>query len=144
MSTADASAACETIDDAARRLSREFAATGDMTAQIARLIEMGRGFPGLPEIDRNETTRIHGCQSQLWLTGERQGDVMTFGADSDSLVMRGLLAIIVPLYDRRRPADILNYLGGDADDLILALAPSRASGLRLLKRRISEAAERAL
>jgi cysteine desulfuration protein SufE len=132
------------IEVAAAAVMRDYASVGDMSAQIAALIDTGRGFVGLPDVDKNAETRIHGCQSQLWLKAERDGDVMRFGADSDSLVMRGLLAIVLQIYEGRRLDEILHYDPNSVDNLILTLAPSRASGLRSLKRRIIEATEAAL
>jgi cysteine desulfuration protein SufE len=132
-----------TIEADVAALTSKYAAIGDMSAQIAALIDTGRRFIGLPDADKNAATRIHGCQSQLWLKAEQNGDVICFGADSDSLVMRGLLAIILQVYDGRRPDEILQSDAQAVDDLILALAPSRSSGLRSLKRRVVEAAEAA-
>src|SRR3546814_3336823 len=83
--------ACNPIEAAARALTCEFAAAGDVSGQIARLIDMGRAFDGLPDGDKNAVTRIHGCQSQLWLKAQLNGPIMTFRADSGPLVMRGLL-----------------------------------------------------
>ncbi|WP_432768756.1 MAG: SufE family protein [Sphingopyxis sp.] len=144
MTEARAAPATDAIEAAAAGLTREFAAADDVSAQLARLIAMGRAFAGLPDSEKNAATRVHGCQSQLWLTAERSGEVMRFGADSDSLVMRGLLAAILQVYDGQSPDAILRHRGGAVDDLILTLAPSRASGLRSLKQRIRETTEATL
>jgi cysteine desulfuration protein SufE len=141
---ASADTASDPIEATATALVREFAAAGDMSAQIARLIDMGRAFDGLPNGDKNAVTRVHGCQSQLWLKAECRDGVMTFRADSDSLVMRGLLAVILEIYEGKRPDQIVRHGSAAVDNLILALAPSRASGLRSLKQRIRETAEAAL
>src|SRR3546814_14922160 len=67
-----------------------------------------------------------------------------FRAVSDSLVMRGLRAVILQMYEGKRPDQIVRHDSGAVDTLILTLAPSRASGLRSLKQRIRESAEAAL
>lgn len=138
MTGTDVVTATNAVDSAAAALTHEFAATGDMATQIARLIAMGRAFEGLPDSEKTADSRIHGCQSQLWLKAARSGEAMTFRADSDSLVMRGLLAVILQIYDGKRPDDILQHSPDIVDNLILTLAPSRASGLRSLKQRIRE------
>src|SRR3546814_18817632 len=61
---------------------------------------------------------------------------MTFRADSDSLVMRGLLAVILQIYEGKRRDQIVRHDSGAVDTLILTLAPRTASGLRSLKQRI--------
>src|SRR3546814_11956903 len=66
------------IEAAARALTCECAAAGDVAGQIARLIDMGRAFDGLPDGDKNAVTRIHGCQSQLWLKAQLNDQIMTF------------------------------------------------------------------
>ena len=144
MTEASTSPATDSIEAAAAGLTREFAAAGDISIQLARLIEMGRAFDGLPDSEKNAATRIHGCQSQLWLKAERSGKVMRFRADSDSLVMRGLLAAILQVYDGKSPDAILRHGAEAVDTLILTLAPSRASGLRSLKQRIRETTEATL
>src|SRR3546814_1762169 len=85
------------------------------------------------------------CSSDLlWLKAQLNGQIMTFRADSDSLVMRGLLAVILQIYEGKRPDQIVRHDSGAVETLILTLAPSRASGLRSLKQRIRESAEAAL
>src|SRR3546814_15987154 len=65
-------------------------------------------------------------------------------ADSDSLVMRGLLAVILQIYEGKRPDQLVRNDSGAVDTLILTLAPSRASGLRSLKQPIRASASTAL
>lgn len=144
MTRASADTAFDPIEADATALAREFAAAGDMASQVARLIAMGRAFDGLADGDKNAATRIHGCQSQLWLKAECRNEIMTFRADSDSLVMRGLLSLMLRIYEGKRPDQIVRHDSGAVDNLILTLAPSRASGLRSLKQRIRETAEAVL
>src|SRR3546814_6972772 len=103
-------------------LTGEFAAAGDVSGQIARLIDMGRAFDGLPDGDKNAVTRIHGCQSQLWLKAQLNGQIMTFRADSDSLVMRGLLAVILQIYEGKRPDQIVRHDTGAVDTMKIGRA----------------------
>ena len=66
------------------------------------LIDLGRKLPALPEAEKTEENRIHGCQSRVWVIAERkaapEGDVIEFLADSDSDIVKGLIAILRRVY----------------------------------------------
>lgn len=70
------------------------------------LIELGQALPPLADSDKNEATRVHGCVSQVWLVSERHGDLFAYRGESDAMIVRGLVAVLVALYSGRTPADI--------------------------------------
>jgi cysteine desulfuration protein SufE len=70
------------------------------------LIDLGKELPELPAELKTEETKVRGCTSQVWLVGERDGDVMRFRADSDSFIVRGLIVVLLTLYDRRTAAEV--------------------------------------
>jgi cysteine desulfuration protein SufE len=131
----------EDIRACADRVAAEFAEISSPAARTHHLLEKGRDYEGLPVADQSSDNFIHGCQSQLWIAGAREGNVIRLRAHSDSLLMRGLLSILVGLYDRRRPDEILAHIDHADDELLLALAPSRAGGLAAVRRRIRELAQ---
>lgn len=132
----------ETIPEAAARLEAELAALGDWSARLAYVRDLGRALDGLDAARRSEGNKVKGCQSQVWLVVERQRPRLRFAADSDALIMRGLLALVLRVFQDRRPDEILAHPAEVLDGLALAgsLAPGRANGLHLVVRRIRAAA----
>jgi cysteine desulfuration protein SufE len=98
------------------------------------LIDMGRKLPEFPDDKKTEANRLHGCQSQVWLTAELNDDRLHFRAISDSAIVSGLIAILMRVYDGRSPAEILVT----EPDFIAAiglhehLSPTRSNGLRAM------------
>jgi cysteine desulfuration protein SufE len=116
------------------------------------VIELGRSLPPFPDEARTEANKVQGCASQVWLIARTQpdgahGPVMTFVADSDAHIVRGLIAILLALYSGKPARDILSV---DAlalfDKLGLRenLTPQRSNGLRSMVERIRREANVAL
>ncbi|RYX80802.1 SufE family protein [bacterium] len=86
------------------------------------LIDMGRSMKPLTEADKTEENRVVGCQSNVWLVAnvEPQGgeNVLHFRADSDSTIVRGLIALLTTVYDGQNPRTILDF---DIDSLMQRL-----------------------
>ncbi|RYG64754.1 SufE family protein [bacterium] len=86
------------------------------------LIDMGKKLPPLPEDAKNEENRVHGCQSNVWMiaeaTEEGGNTKIEFIADSDSTIVRGLVAILRMVYSGQTPRDILEF---DIDGLMTKL-----------------------
>lgn len=134
--------AIETIRD-------DFAFLDDWEDRYRYVIELGGGLAPYPEHARDDTHKVPGCVSQVWLhTTRGAGDdpVLTFLGDSDAHIVRGLVAIMLALYSGRRASDILAI---DAEETLRALGldehltPQRANGLRSMVRRIRQEAESA-
>lgn len=134
----------ESIADVAARLETEFAALEDWGARVAHVLALGRALEGLPPDRRMDENKVKGCQSQVWLIidHDRQRGRLRLAADSDALVMRGLLALVLRLYGDRRPDEILDHPPDVLDRLALvpSLAPNRANGLHLVVKRIKAVA----
>ncbi len=129
-----------TIDD----IIDDFALIDDWEERYRYVIELGRALPELPDSARTEENRVRGCASQVWLetnvTKNANGaPVLTFRADSDAHIVRGLVSIILTLYSGRTAAEILvtdalatfEKLG-----LIEHLTPQRSNGVRSMVERI--------
>ncbi|KAA2244292.1 SufE family protein [Salinarimonas soli] len=130
--------------DVAAGLEREFAELGDWDARIARVLALGRALPALDPAFRTEDHKVKGCQSQVWLRVDHdpRSGRLRLAADSDALLMRGLLAVVLRLYDDRGPGEILAHPADVLDRLAVSqsLAPNRANGLHLVIKRIHAAA----
>lgn len=74
------------------------------------IIELGQGLAPLADAERNAENKVHGCASQVWLVTEGapggQDTVLTFRGDSDAMIVKGLIAIVLALYSGRAAADI--------------------------------------
>lgn len=111
------------------------------------LIDLGRSLPPFPEARRDEAHKVRGCASQVWLAataaiqdGRR---VIRFEGDSDAHIVKGLVALLLALYDGRTPAEIAAIDARAALaplDLDAHLTPQRSNGLAAMVRRIREIA----
>jgi cysteine desulfuration protein SufE len=129
-----------------------FAALDDWDDRYRYLIELGRELPALSEAAHNDTNKVQGCASQVWLdTTVRPngagGPVLTFEGDSDAHIVRGLIAILFAVYSGRTARDILVT---DAVKLFESmglrehLTPQRSNGFRSMVERIRSDARAAL
>jgi cysteine desulfuration protein SufE len=128
----------------------DFELLDDWEDRYRYLIELGRALPPLPEGEKNDTNKVRGCASQVWLSthnGTRNDEpVLHFEGDSDALIVRGLVAVALALFDNKTPSEIR---GTDAEavfdklDLRAHLTAQRSNGLRSLVERIRKEAEAA-
>ncbi len=71
------------------------------------LIDLGRQLPGVPDEIKTEAYRVHGCQSQVWMRGRIEDGRLRLEADSDAFIVRGLVAILLAIFDDHTPAEVL-------------------------------------
>lgn len=132
-------AAANPIEDTLAELIEDFEVLEDWEQRIAYVIDLGKGLAPLPDADRIEANKVSGCAAQVWLATERDGDRLTFRADSDSTISKGNVALLLRLYSGRAPADILAFDAKAALDrlgLPQALTRQRANGLNAMVGRI--------
>ena len=82
-------------------LIETFDALGDWESQCDYLIDLGDELPDFPAVARKEANRVHGCQSNVWLVADSKGSnppVIEIVADSDSMIVRGLIAVLLMAY----------------------------------------------
>ena len=131
------------IDDVLNELAEEFDLLGDWEGRIEYVIDLGRHLDPLPDAERIEANKVPGCAAQVWLTSGRDGDRLTFRADSDSAISKGNVALLLRLYSDRTPAEILSFDARAALDrlgLPQALTRQRANGLNSMVGRIRQEA----
>lgn len=111
------------------------------------VIELGKALPDLSDSFKTSENKVNGCASQVWLVshlGDGTDPVMTFDGDSDALIVRGLVAIVIAIYSGRRASEIAST---DAIEtfkqmgLMENLVSQRTNGLRSMIRRIRSEAE---
>ncbi len=115
------------------------------------MIELGRSLEPLPEAAHNESNRVRGCVSQVWIDREPRVDadgraIFHFRGDSDSHLVRGLVAIALALYSDRTPGEILETDAASTFrelGLEQHLTPQRSNGVRAMIERIRSDARQA-
>lgn len=75
--------------------------------RYGKIISMGRELPSFPEQDKEDKWLVKGCQSRLWLKPEFKNGKIIFSGDSDALISKGILALMIFFYSNRAPSDIL-------------------------------------
>jgi cysteine desulfuration protein SufE len=121
----------------------DFEFLDDWEDRYRYVIELGKALEPLPDADRTEANRVRGCASQVWLvTSHSKGagePVLHFAGDSDALIVRGLVAIAIALFDGKPASEVV---ATDADALFdrlglkAHLTAQRSNGLRSLVDRI--------
>ncbi|GAB5521900.1 MAG: SufE family protein [Rhodothermales bacterium] len=125
----------DTIADRTAEIVEEFALFDDWFGRYEHLIEQGRDLPEIEDEYKTEDYRIRGCQSQVWMRAEHtDGDTVHYKADSDALITRGLVALMIRVLDRQ-PADAivdadLGFL--DAIGMNEHLSSTRKNGLHAM------------
>lgn len=99
------------------------------------IIDLGKDLPGLPDALKTEDRFIHGCQSQVWVDHRLDPDSgrLQFVVDSDALIVRGLAAIVLAVYNEKTPQDVRDFdIEGYFErlDLLRHISPTRGNGLR--------------
>jgi cysteine desulfuration protein SufE len=127
-----------TIQDRADSVVEEFSYFDDWLGRYEYLIELGKQLPLIDAQYKTDEYRIKGCQSQVWLKPSVNDGLLHFEADSDALITKGLVALLVRVLDGESPADIL-----DADLSFLDrigmnehLSPTRKNGLSAMVAKI--------
>lgn len=92
-------------------LLEEFGYLHDWEERCDFLIDLGFELPPMPESDKTEANRVHGCQSMVWLTTEVKEvegqKVLEIKADSDALIVKGLIAVLLAIYHGKTPKEVL-------------------------------------
>ncbi|WP_025300800.1 SufE family protein [Candidatus Endolissoclinum faulkneri] len=96
------------IEEEKTKLIEEFAFFDNWTERYEYLIDLGRKHPPLEEVYKRDEFKLSGCQSQVWLVGERVGDRLLFQAMSDAVIVSGIIALLLRVYSNRTPQDIID------------------------------------
>lgn len=93
-----------------QELIAEFEELGDWDAQCDYLIDLGHELPKLPETAKIDANRVYGCQSTVWMdihTKEGHPPIVQFIANSDAIIVNGLIAVLMAMYDGRTVQEVL-------------------------------------
>ena len=123
-----------TIAEAKQSIIEEFSLFDDWVDRYEYIIELGKALEGLPEECHTEQFRVKGCQSQVWFRPQTIDGQIIYEADSDAMIVRGLIALLLRVYSGRSPEDILNTPPDFFDHIELGshLSGNRANGLHAM------------
>ena len=102
------------------------------------LIELGKSVPKISEENKKEENIIKGCQSKVWLHSEKQDGLVRFYADSDAIITKGIISLLIRIFSNQKPEDIINAETDFIDKIGLRqhLSPNRANGLNNMIKKI--------
>ncbi len=121
----------KSIEEIQHEIVEEFENLGDWVEKYNYLMELAKSLPPLDEKYRKKENLIEGCQSQVWLAAEYSDGKLYFQADSDALITKGIIALLLKVFSGQTPNDILNANIWFIDKIGLSahLSPTRSNGL---------------
>lgn len=119
------------IEEISNDIISEFSCYEEWLDKYAYLIELGKDCPVIDEQDKTENNLIKGCQSRVWLSCQYRDDRLWFKSDSDAVITKGIISLLIRALDGQTPKDILDADLGFIDQIGLKehLSPTRSNGL---------------
>ena len=120
-----------TIEAIQEEIIDEFSMFDDWDERFQYVIDLGKSLPLVDEQYKTEDNIIKGCQSKVWLHADEKDDKIVFTADSDAIITKGIIAVLIRTFSNQKAKDILNANTDFIDQIGLKeqLSPTRANGL---------------
>lgn len=128
-----------TVNEVQDEIVEEFSELTDWMDRYAYIIDLGNTLPEFPETEKTPQNLIEGCQSRVWITAHRADDGrIDFQADSDALIVKGIVSLLLKVLDHRTPQEILDADLYFIDKIGLSshLSPTRSNGLVAMVKQI--------
>ena len=121
----------KTLDEVKEDIIETFSLYDDWMDKYEYLIELGKNLDAYPEELKTDDKLIKGCQSRVWLNSWVKDGKIFFQADSDAIITKGIISLLIGIYSGRRPDEILNDDFSFVDKIGLKenLSPTLANGL---------------
>ena len=121
----------ESIAEKQQEVIEEFSLFEDWMQRYEHMIDLGKSLPLIAEEYKTEDNIIKGCQSKVWVHAALEEDQLVFTADSDAIITKGIIAILIRVFSNQHPDAILGADTSFIDKLGLKehLSPTRANGL---------------
>ena len=131
------------IEDAKRQVEEDFGMFEQWLDKYEYLIDLGRNLESFPENLKTEDRLIKGCQSRVWLDSRIEDGRLFFRADSDAIITKGIISLLIGVYSGHTPAEIAADDFGFVEKIGLRenLSPTRANGLLSMIQTIRREAE---
>lgn len=119
------------IQEIQEEVIEEFGIFEDWMQRYEHMIDLGKSLPLIADEFKTEDNIIKGCQSKVWVHAELKNDQLEFTADSDAIITKGIIAILIRVFSNQHPKDILDVETDFIDQIGLKehLSPTRANGL---------------
>ncbi len=133
-----------TINETQDEIIEEFSGLTDWMDRYAYIIDLGNTLPALPENEKTPENLIEGCQSRVWIDAKRgENKEINFDADSDALIVKGIVALLLRVLSGHTPDEILNADLYFIDKIGLKehLSPTRSNGLVAMVKQIKNYAK---
>lgn len=126
------------IELKAQEMVARFSKATDWEQKYEKIIELGKAWPGISEELKTEDLKVKGCQSQVWIKADLKDGKVYFIGDSDAIIVRGLVALVLSVYSGQTPSDIMKYDANFLKEIGLdsGLSPSRTNGLYSMLKQI--------
>jgi cysteine desulfuration protein SufE len=127
-----------TIEEVQQEIIEEFSVYEDWMDRYGYLIELGNDLPELSQSDKSDEYIIRGCQSRVWLVPELKNGKIYFRGESDAVIVKGLVALLLRVASGRTPKELMENEMHFIDDLGLKqhLSPTRSNGLLAMVKQI--------
>lgn len=127
-----------TIEQVQQEIVAEFSMFDDWMDKYAYLIEMGNSLAPMEAQFKNDQNMIKGCQSQVWINAEYADGKLSYQGESDALIVKGLVALMLRVVNGHSPVDIMNTDFHFVDQIGLKehLSPTRSNGLLAMIKQI--------
>ena len=128
----------KTISEEQKEVIEEFSFFDNWQDKYEHIIDMGKKLNMLPDKYHTNEFKVEGCVSEVYLVPKKNNNILNFQADSNSVITRGLIAILLRIYSDRLPKDIINNPPEFIDKVGLGvhLTPSRTNGLHSMVEKI--------
>ena len=127
-----------TIDEVQQAIIADFSVYDDWMDKYTYLIELGNELEPIDAAYKVDKNLIRGCQSRVWLQQRMEGELLVFEAESDALIVKGLVALMLKVFSGRSPQEILDNEPYFIDEIGLKqhLSPTRSNGLMAMVKQI--------
>ena len=127
-----------TINEIQDQIIEEFSDFDDWMDKYAYLIDLGNSLPVVEDAIKMEQNLIKGCQSRVWIDATYKDGIIHFDADSDAIIVKGIVALLMRVYNDKTPAEVMNSELYFADKIGLSqhLSPTRSNGLLAMIKQI--------
>ena len=134
-----------TLEEKKEQIIEDFSLYDEWLDKYEYLIELGKALEPFPEDKKTEDRLIKGCQSRVWLDSELRDGRLYFSADSDAIITKGIISLLIGVYSGRTPEEIAADDFGFVGEIGLKenLSPTRANGLVSMIERIKDIAKNA-
>lgn len=127
-----------TINEKQDQLIEEFSMFDEWMDKYENIIDYGKDLKGLDTSEKTEDNIVRGCQSNVWLTAKEENGILVFNADSDAIITKGIIGLLLEIFSGHTPQDIATTELYAIDKIGLKehLSPNRANGLTSMVNKI--------